>query len=119
MVASPAGHLHGRAFYNVDRGLRFLSANDAALAHWGKTSHDIVGRPLAEVFPQAPPSAAYAAHLQALRSFQRYRGVLRSPILGRDIDLEIHPSADGLRVSFAPAGARPQRSAWPGAGTPM
>lgn len=97
----PTTNLDGRASYNLDRDLRFLSASDLVLALWGKSRAEILGRRLTDVFPHAAGSEAFEAHLQALRSFQPFRGRVLSPMLGAEIDLEIYPSADGLRVSFA------------------
>lgn len=89
-----------RAFYKLDAELRFLAANETALRFWGKTSAEVVGRKLDEVFPETSGTEPFKAHEQALRTLRAYRGKVRSPVLGRSIDLEIHPTSAGLDVSF-------------------
>lgn len=89
-----------RAFYKLDNDLRFLSANQVALSYWGRTAAEVIGRTLVEAFPQAVGTAPFRAHQLALRSLRPYRGRLSSPVLGSEIDLEIHPHSDGLDVSF-------------------
>lgn len=89
-----------RAVYNLDREMRFVSANDTALRYWKKTGAELIGRRMQDAFPQVVGSAPYEAHLHTLRSFRPFRGILTSPVLAKSIDLEIHPSADGVRVSF-------------------
>ena len=98
----------GRAFYKLDQHLRFQSANEVALALWGKTTDQVIGRTLAEVFPQAVGSEPYEAHHSALRSLAPYRGKASTPVLGMTIELEIYPRENDLDVSFLvlPPGTR-------------
>lgn len=90
----------GRALYNLDRELRFLSANEQALSMWGKQQDEVIGRRIDDVFPEVRGSEPLEAHARALKSLKPFRKVVRSPVLNQRIALEIHPSANGLSVSF-------------------
>ena len=101
--------LEARAVYNLDKELRFISVNDIALEYWGRSRSEVIGRSLPDAFPNVLGSKPYKAHLQTLRSRRSYHGIVLSPVLAEAIDLEIHPRAEGLLVSFlkmqqAPAG---------------
>lgn len=98
-----------RAVYNVDRDLRFITANETALVLWGKSRSDIVGRTILDVFPETQGSEPYAALQNALRDYRPFRAVLPSPVTKTLIDLEIHPGVDGLRVSFSTRGPASKR----------
>lgn len=98
-----------RATYNLDSELRFLSANDLCLSLWDKRLEELIGRKMTEVFPQVVGSEGYEAQIQAMRSLAPYRGVIRSVIVTGEVDLEVYPSRDGLRISFAPLAAEPHR----------
>lgn len=96
----PAVKQAERAVYNLDRDLRFLSANDRALSLWGKRAEEVIGRALGEVFPEAMGSEGWEAHVVALKSLRPFRKIMQSRVLQAPIELEIHPSAKGLSVSF-------------------
>lgn len=99
-----------RAFYNLDRELRFTWANAAALAIWGKSRAEVLGKTLEEAFPAACGSAAMEAHMYSLKSFKPFHGELTSPVLGCGVRLEIYPSASGVRVSFVTDRPSPRHS---------
>jgi hypothetical protein len=109
-AAPPRPGPEPRALYKLDKDLRFVTANDVALTYWGKTLPEVSGRTLTEAFPSAAGSKPYEAHLQTLRSGRPFHSVVRSPILAEPIDLEIHPHADGLQVSFLKVRQAPANS---------
>jgi len=90
-----------RAFYTVDRNLRFISASQNTLALWGKSRTEVVGKGLLDLFPFAEGGPTHQGLLEALRSFRPIRVKDRSVYLAADIDVEIYPVAAGLQVSFS------------------
>ena len=91
-----------RAFYTVDRDLKFISASRNTLALWGKSRGDMIGKHLFDLFPFAKGGPTHEGLLEAMRTFRPVRVKDRSVYLAQQIDVEIYPVADGLQVSFAP-----------------
>ena len=91
--------------YFVDRQMRFVAATPGALDLWGKTTQEIVGRRLIDVFPAAVDSEPYRAQLQALAAREPMSFATYSPTFDQPVDMHIHPYPRGLQVSFALMGA--------------
>lgn len=90
----------GDAFYLLDRKLGFLYASRRALAIWGRTQDELIGRRLVEVFPHAPGSAAYEAHRRVLRTGEEEHFEIVSPLLDHGFEVDIYPSSCGISVAF-------------------
>jgi PAS domain S-box-containing protein len=86
--------------YVVDRELRFVSANAAALRAWGKRADEVLGRRILEVFPGAA-AESYRAHLEALRTSCAQRVRTYSSLYDRPLQVAIRPLSGGLKVQFA------------------
>lgn len=91
-----------RAFYTLDEELRLVDAGPRALALWGRTRRDLVGRRLTEVFPSVEGSPMHQSLQEALRTLRPTRLKTDSPIIGQPIEVEIYPVNGRLQVSFWP-----------------
>lgn len=91
-----------RAFYQLDLSLRLLDAGPRALAIWGKSKSDVIGRHLLEVFPFAESSPVYEALVDASRTLKPKRLKADSLLLKQTVEVEIYPVNGGLQVSFWP-----------------
>ena len=85
----------GDAVYAMDREERILFANRRALELWGKTSDEIVGCRLLEVFPSIADGEPYRAYRQVLKSREPAHLETIAPALGRWIELDVHPGPQG------------------------
>lgn len=94
-----------RAFYTLDQELRLLGASQNTLRMWGKTSAEITGRKLVDVFPFVEGTTVHHALREALKTFRPVRLRVNSVVLSRLVDVEIYPVHSGLQVSFVPAKA--------------
>ncbi|WP_270939246.1 HWE histidine kinase domain-containing protein, partial [Falsiroseomonas oryzae] len=84
---------------DADGCVRFASR--AALAGWGIAAEALLGRRFAEVFPQAVGSPTWIATSGVLETRQRAHLCGVSPIMGRWIEVDAYPSADGgVTVAF-------------------
>lgn len=89
------------AFYAVDDQWRFTYVNHKAEEWWGRDRQELIGKVYWDEFPQAVGSIPYDAHIRSMeeRSVQRLEAL--SPILGRWVEMDIHPTASGgLSVYF-------------------
>jgi hypothetical protein len=91
-----------RMFYTLDAELRFRGVGQRALATWGKTERELLGRNIIDVFPRMEGGAVHQALLDALRSMRPVRLEARSVPLGVPIRVEVYPVHGGLQVSFEP-----------------
>ena len=86
----------GDAVYAMDRDERILFANRRALELWGKTSGDVIGRRLLEVFPGIAEGEPYRAYRNALATRQGAHLETVAPALdNRWIELDVRPAAHG------------------------
>lgn len=83
------------AFYAVDDQWRLTYVNHKAEEWWGRDRQELIGKVFWDEFPQAVGSIPYNAHLEAMeqRSAQRLEAL--SPIIGRWVEMDIHPTASG------------------------
>jgi len=91
-----------RAFYTLDADLKIVAASPNTLRIWGKSSKDVFGRRLVELFPWVEGGPVHEALEDALRSFQPKRLRVNSVILGQLVEVEVYPVSGGLQVSFTP-----------------
>jgi len=92
-----------RAFYTLDRDLRLLDAGPRALAVWGKSRRELIGRRLVDAFPFVQGSAMEAALTEALQTLRPVRIRMNSVVLGRSVEVEIYPVHGVVQVSFWPS----------------
>jgi PAS domain S-box-containing protein len=100
-TAVPIARLHeilesiSDAFYALDGEGRVTYANARALQLWGRHAGDLLGRPLAEVFPQirGHPLEQTLARAAATRTAQHLEAI--SPVLNRWVATAVYPSAGG------------------------
>jgi PAS domain S-box-containing protein len=86
----------GEAFYALDSEGRFVNINRRALEMWGLNAEDVLGRRLADLFPNIAQSLAYQALQQSLRSREHSRTEVRATSLnGRWVEQDVYPTADG------------------------
>jgi PAS domain S-box-containing protein len=86
----------GDAVYAMDRDERILFANRRALELWGKTSDEVVGRRLLEVFPGIADGEPYHAYRLVLRTRAPVHIETVAPALdNRWIGLDVHPGPQG------------------------
>lgn len=88
------------AFYAIDAEHRFTYVNRVAEAWWGRRREDLIGKVLADEFPQALCAPAYEAQVAALRERREVRMEAMSPIIDRWVDISMFPSGTGLSVYF-------------------
>ncbi|CAO3430587.1 PAS domain-containing hybrid sensor histidine kinase/response regulator [Azospirillum doebereinerae] len=88
------------AFYTVDHEWRYTYINNKAEQLWGRKRETLLGRRIADVFPEAVGSEPYQAHEQALRENRVVTVETLSPVIHRWIEVSIYPSATGLSVYF-------------------
>jgi two-component sensor histidine kinase/PAS domain-containing protein len=97
----------GEPFYALDADWRVLHASRAALEIWRRRPEEVVGRRLLDALPEAAGSAPLAALEEAMRSRRPARLEAVSGVVGRWVEVDIHPTADGgLSVAFRDIHAR-------------
>ncbi|WP_440977848.1 PAS domain S-box protein [Sphingomonas pseudosanguinis] len=94
-------------FYAVDAQWRFTYVNRKAGELWGRAPQDLIGKICWDEFPQAGGSEPYHAHQRAMAERIAVRLEAKSPILGKWVDIDIHPiTTGGLAVYFKDASLR-------------
>jgi PAS domain S-box-containing protein len=89
------------AFFSIDADWRFTYVNAAAARLWGHAPRDLLGRGLAEAFPQVVGSENHRAMERAVRARETVTWEARSPVHGRWLAARAYPAADGgLAVYF-------------------
>lgn len=83
------------AFYAVDDQWRFTYVNRKAEKWWQRDRQELIGKVYWEEFPEALGGIPYEAHLQAMQERTVQRVEALSPILGRWVEMDIHPTASG------------------------
>ena len=86
------------AFYAVDNDFRFTYVNGLAESWWGICREDLIGKHVWTLFSHAVGSETYEAQVRALRDRCSLRYETRSPLSGRLIEVNIHPTAVGISV---------------------
>jgi PAS domain S-box-containing protein len=91
----------GEPFYVLDARWRFVHASRAALHAWGKAAPEVLGRHYLDAFPEAAGGPVHAALEEAMRTRRPVRLEAVSPVLGRWVEVDIHPTPEGgLSGSF-------------------
>ena len=91
----------GEPFYVLDARWRFVHASRAALQAWGKEAPEVLGRHYLDAFPEAAGGPVLAALEEAVRTGRPVRLETPSPVLGRWVEVDIHPMPEGgLSGSF-------------------
>jgi PAS domain S-box-containing protein len=92
----------GEAVYAMDRDERILFANRKALQLWEKSSDEVIGRPILDVFPGIEHGEPYEAYRRVRESGEATHLETTAPALGdRWIGLDVHPAPNGgLVVAF-------------------
>ena len=87
-------------FFALDREWRFIHINEAALAHFRKTSEEMIGHTLWEVFPATRGTAFEARYRHAMESGEPVHFDVSSTV--KDMMMEVHayPGRDNLTVLF-------------------
>ena len=86
----------GDAVYAMDGEERVLFANRRALELWRKTSDDVIGRRLLDIFPEIKEGAPYRAYRTALETHRAAHLEAVAPALDdRWIELDIRPARHG------------------------
>jgi PAS domain S-box-containing protein len=85
----------GDAVYAMDRDQRILFANRRALQLWRKSAAEVVGQRLLDVFPDIVEREPYRAYRSVLESRRPVHLETVAPALGRWIELDVHPGAEG------------------------
>jgi two-component system CheB/CheR fusion protein len=87
----------GEAIYALDADLKFTYINPSALELWAKKQQDLVGRPLAELFPGEQHTELVAAHQRSAGQKTQVEVELAWPG-DRWVAVNIYPTASGLSV---------------------
>jgi PAS domain S-box-containing protein len=89
------------AFYAIDADGRITYVNARAMELWGRSGASLLGRTLAEVFPQLPGSEVHEALQRVAAERQALHLEAFSPILQRWAATAIYPAGNGgLSVFF-------------------
>jgi PAS domain S-box-containing protein len=98
------------AFYAVDAQWRFTYVNRRAEQWWSRDRGELIGKVYWDEFPQAVGSLPYHAHLGAMAERLPRRLEALSPVIGRWVEIDIHPTVSGgLSVYFRDISARRER----------
>jgi PAS domain S-box-containing protein len=98
------------AFYAVDAQWRFTYVNRRAEQWWGRDRAGLIGKVFWDEFPQAVGSMPHQAHLEAMADRRPRRLEALSPVIGRWLEIDIHPTAPGgLSVYFRDISTRRER----------
>ncbi|HZS83932.1 MAG TPA: PAS domain-containing protein [Stellaceae bacterium] len=88
------------AFYALDGELRFIYANEQALAMWGKPAADILGKTMLEAFPGLEKEESWLAQLRVNETREPAHLEVLSPVLKRWIGANIYPRGPGGVVVY-------------------
>ena len=87
-------------FYALDREWRFTHVNEAALRHMGKTSKEILGRTLFDLYPEARNSVTEIEYRSAMESGESRHFETQSLITDRILEIHAYPGRDVLTILF-------------------
>ena len=100
------------AFYAIDAESRFTYVNRRAEEWWGRSREQLIDQVYWEAFPEAVGSRSYEAHQTVMRERRPVSLEAVSPILGRWVAMDIHPTrGGGLSVYFRDVHAQKQAEA--------
>ena len=85
-------------FFALDHEHRFTYLNERAEAFFGKPRHEVLGRDMSEVFPDAEGSLIYERIARALRSGDPASFEALTPVTGTWISARVYPTSDGASV---------------------
>lgn len=88
------------AVLTVDREARITYLNKAAQQFFGRTSPDLLGRALWDVFPEAVQSQLYVNYIKSIREQVITRTIDHYSTLNKWIEVHVYPSADGATICF-------------------
>jgi len=88
------------AFYAVGRDWRLLAANRRAEAFWGKSSAQLIGHSMLELFPEFEGSVSFEAHRRAMETGQPVTVETISTATGFPVVLHLYPDATAVSVYF-------------------
>jgi PAS domain S-box-containing protein len=88
------------AFYALDRQWRHTYVNQRALAYYGMTRADLLGRSLWEVFPAMKDSVFETQFRLALREQRSVSFEILAPVMERWLEVHAYPTPQGLAVNF-------------------
>jgi len=91
----------GDAFYALDRQWRFRYVNHKALALWRKTSEELLGKVIWDVFPMGDHTESYAQMQHAMATHEHLEYESYSAFLDLWLYIRLYPAEDGLSVFFA------------------
>jgi PAS domain S-box-containing protein len=96
------------AFYALDRQFRFTYLNRRALDHFGKSSEQLLGQALWDVFPQAQGTVFQREYERVMqdRTAVQFEGI--SLFTGGWIDVRAYPTPQGLAAYFRDISDRKQ-----------
>ncbi|HEY7769813.1 ATP-binding protein [Longimicrobium sp.] len=96
-------------FAAFDRELRFTYVNPQAEKLLGKTSAEVMGRRMDELFADAAQSPMYAGIHETVRTGERTEVEGFSPVIGRWVEARIYPAPDGVSLVFQDVTERRRR----------
>ena len=86
-------------YYALDGAWRFGYVNRHAEAHFGRPRHELLGRGVFEVFPQAE-ALLRPRYERARADGTHTRTEMLSPVTGRWVEVDVYPAGEGLSVYF-------------------
>jgi len=87
-------------FYALDRDWRFSHVNDAALAYFGRTRDEMLGRSLFEVFPAVRGTVFETEYRRALETGQAVHFTASSVVTERIVEMHAYPGPGNMTVLF-------------------
>ena len=97
------------AFAVLDRDLRFTYVNAYAEKLLRKSADELIGRLLADLFPEAVGRPIEQAMRGVLATGERQQVEAYSPAVKAWVEARIYPAPDGLSIVFQDVGARRKR----------
>ncbi|HZW28850.1 MAG TPA: PAS domain S-box protein [Trueperaceae bacterium] len=83
-------------FYVLDPGLRVVYLNEASERQWGMRRDDVLGRHLADVFPDLQDSELLQRHIEVVAHQAPVRFEAFSPVRGRTVEVLLLPLRGGV-----------------------
>jgi PAS domain S-box-containing protein len=87
-------------FFALDRQWRFTHINDEALVHFHKTSEEVIGRTLLEVFPAVRGTVFETRYRQAMESGKPAHFEIPSTVSDMIMEIHAYPGQANLTVLF-------------------
>lgn len=83
------------SFYVLDEHLRFVYLNQACERMWGLGPAEVLGRHLADVFPEVRDTEFLLRHVEAVAGGEPLRFETFSPVRGRTVEVLLQPVGAG------------------------